>query len=181
VPADFNIADFTKPRSQGHVSALYPTLMLMISTKIEWSFNKIVRLSDSADLAELLFPGNRNRQHAFLVVFLALKWSDHRMVPNLEALAHEHGISRRTMERVRAKMRRIGLIDRVGRFNTNYGGREGWVLSGRFERSLRELADRVSGFKATFDGSRDKDAIVLEFADTRRRMARPDDTDQCRR
>lgn len=149
----------------------------MISTKIEWSFNKIVRLSDSADLAELLFPGNRNQQHAFLAVFLALKWSDHRMVPNLEAVAREHDISRRTMERVRAKMRRIGLIDRVSRFNANHGGREGWVLSGRFERSLREMADRISGFKETFDGSRDKDAMVLEFADTRRRLARREDRD----
>jgi len=150
----------------------------MTSTKIEWSFNKIARLKDSADLAEMLFPGNRNQQHAFLAVWLALKWSDHRMVPNLGEIARQHGITKRTLERVRAKIRRIGLIDRVSRFNASYDGHEGWVLSRRFERSLRELADRLAGLKETIDGSRDKDAVLLDFADARRRAARRDTTDQ---
>lgn len=137
--------------------------MLMTSTKVEMSFNRIARLKDSADLAELLFPGNRNQQHAFLAVWLALKWADHRMVPNLEAVADEQGISRRTAQRVRAKMRRLGLIDRVSRFNASYGGREGWVLSGRFERSLRELADRVSGFKEIHHIDEPIDRVVTDF------------------
>ena len=45
----------------------------MASTKIEFSFNKIARMSDLSDLAELLFPGNRNQQHAFLAVWISLK------------------------------------------------------------------------------------------------------------
>ena len=74
------------------------------------------------------------------------------MVPNLEAVAREHGITRRTLERVRAKMRRMGLIDHVSRFNASYGGREGWVLSGRFERSLRLLAEQTGKLKDSYTG-----------------------------
>jgi hypothetical protein len=143
----------------------------MISTKIELSFNKIARLTDLSDLAELLFPGNRNQQHAFLAVFAELKWADHHMVPNLGEVARQHDISRRTLERVRAKMRRIGLIDHVSRFNAGYGYREGWVLSSRFERSLRELADKMAGLTDTSRGSREKDLMLLEFAAVYRNVA----------
>jgi len=140
----------------------------MTSTKIDWSFNKIAKLADSADLAEMLFPGNRNQQHAFLVLWLALKWADHHMVPNVADVAQKHGVSRRTAERVRAKLRRMGLIDRVSRFNSQYGYREGWVLSTRFERSLRTLADKLAELKDTDRGSREKDELLLDYAKVRR-------------
>lgn len=144
----------------------------MTSTKIELSFNKIARLTDLADLAEMLFPGNRNQQHAFMAVWISLKWADHLIVPNLGQVAREHGISRRTLERVRAKMRRMGLIDHVSRFNASHGYREGWVLSNRFERGLQELAGRVAGLKDANKGSKEKDLLLLEFAEARREAAK---------
>jgi len=140
----------------------------MASTKIDWSFNKIAKLQDLSDLAELLFLNNRNQQHAFLVVWTSIKWSPHRLVPNFLVIAQQHGISRRTMERVRAKMRRMGLIDHVSRFNKAYGCREGWILSGRFERSLRELAERVAVLKDKTRSSRDKDEMLVDFARVRK-------------
>ena len=120
MPADFNIALTTGSRGGGRIPFARPTLN-MTSTKIAWSFNKIAKLADSADLAEMLFPGNRNQQHAFLVLWLSLKWADHRMVPNLASVTRQYGISRRTFERVRAKLRRLGLIDHVSRFNAQHG------------------------------------------------------------
>ncbi len=143
----------------------------MTSTKIELSFNKINRMSDLADLAELLFPGNRNQQHAFLVIWIALKWADNCMVPNLAVPAEKHGVSRRTLERVRAKMRRMGLIDHVSRFSAEWGYREGWALSGRFERALRTLADKVADSKRPRAGTKDKDELVLQLAESRRAAA----------
>ncbi len=125
-------------------------------------------MQDLADLADLLFPNNRNQQHAFIALWLAIKWSPHRMVPNLQAVATQHGISRRTLERVRAKMRRLGLFDHVSRFNKAYGCREGWVLSGRFERSLRELADRVAGLKDQRLSSQGKDELLIGFSRARK-------------
>ena len=95
------------------------------------------------------------------------------MVPNLAIPAEKHGVSRRTLERVRAKMRRMGLIDHVSRFNVEWGYREGWVLSGRFERSLRTLADKIAEVKRTDIGAKDKDEFLLQLAAARREAADP--------
>ncbi|MBA7657539.1 hypothetical protein ES703_65478 [subsurface metagenome] len=165
--ADFNIGHFTGSRGQGHIHTQEPTLK-MTSTRIELSFNKINRVTDLADLSELLFPGNRNQQHAFLVIWISLKWADDCIVPNLAIPAEKHGVSRRTLERVRAKMRRMGLIDHVSRFSAEWGYREGWVLSGRFERALRALADKIAQVKRPVTGAKDKDEFLLQLADTRR-------------
>lgn len=139
----------------------------MTSTRIELSFNRIARLQDAGDLAELLFPGNRNQQHCFLVIWFSLKWADRGMVPNLSAVATEQGITRRSFERVRAKMRRLGLIDHVSRFDKSYGYREGWTLSRRFGRSLRVLAERVEDLGANRNGSHAKDNMLIAFAQAR--------------
>jgi len=167
VPADFNIALTTRSRGGGRIPFARPTLN-MTSTKIAWSFNKIAKLADSADLAEMLFPGNRNQQHAFLVLLISLKWADQRMVPNLASVTRQHGVSRRTFERVRAKLRRLGLIDHVSRFNARHGYREGWVLSTRFEHGLRTLASTIERLKDPAIGAREKDEMLLEFARIRR-------------
>jgi len=125
-------------------------------------------LTDLADLAEMLFPGNRNQQHAFLVIWISLKWADHRIVPNLAEIADQHGVSKRTVERVRAKMRRMGLVDHVSRFNAKRGYKEGWILSTRFEKGLKQLAQAAAQFKNTDIGPKDKDMLVLQLAQARR-------------
>ena len=140
----------------------------MTNTRIELHAGKIARLTDAADLAELLFPSNRNQQHAFLVVWFSLKWRTDNLVPNLADATRRHGISRRTLERVRAKMRRIGLIDRISRFNRRYDGRGGWVLSTRFERSLRQLADKAFIFNDIAHARREEDRLLVDLAVARR-------------
>ena len=137
------------------------------STKIEAGYGRITRIADASDLAELLFPGNRGHQHAFLVIWFALKWADAHIVPNLAESAREHGISRRTFERVRSKMRRLGLIERVSRFSPRLAGSEGWVLSSRFERGLEQLAGKIGDLKHSH-GSNEKEMLLLELADARR-------------
>jgi hypothetical protein len=140
----------------------------MTSTRIEIAFNKIARIGDASDLAELLFPGNRNQQHAFLVIWFSLKWDNPGLVPNLNEPTQQYGISRRTLERVRAKLRRLGLIDHVSRFNARHGYREGWVSSPRFEHALRQLADKVVALRSAGKGSREKDELLLQLAAARR-------------
>ena len=53
-------------------SAISNNQTKMTSSKIDFSFNRIRRLTDLADLAEMLFPNNRNQQHAFLVIWISL-------------------------------------------------------------------------------------------------------------
>ena len=111
----------------------------MVSTKIELSHNKIARSEDLDELAALLFPGNRNHQRIFVAIFVELKWADGQFLSALEPIADKHGLSRRVLETVRAKMRRMGLIDHVSRFNQRHGYREGWVFSNKFARALDQL------------------------------------------
>ena len=112
----------------------------MASTKIEMSFNKVGRMNDLDELAAVLLPGNRRHQRIFAAIYVELKWAPNQFLPVLQPIADQHRFSRRMLEIVRAKMRRMGLIDHVSRFNKTHGYREGWVFSNRFGRTLQRLA-----------------------------------------
>ena len=131
------------------------------NTKIEINHNKITRIDGLDGFARIICPGNKNQQAAFLAVFVELKWAPDQFLPTLDPVADKHGISPRTLETVRAKMRRLGLIDHVSRFNKTTGYREGWILSRRFERSLERLSEQLGSFKRSNDGvqeQKDRDA-----------------------
>jgi len=113
------------------------------NTKIDLNYNRIARQQGLDDVARMLFPGNKNHQRVFLAIFVDLKWAENQFLPVLEPLADKEGISHRTLETVRAKMRRLGIIDHVSRFNPKRGYREGWVFSTRFERSLVRLGQVI--------------------------------------
>ena len=85
----------------------------------------------------------------------------HHLVPNLAFLQEEFNISRRTLERARAKLSRLGLIERVSWMNTRYGGQEGWKLSGRMSTALRQLADKVDDWRKDQCKARRKKNEVL--------------------
>ncbi len=116
----------------------------MPSTKVDLNHSRISRMDGLDDLARALFPNNKRHQRAFLAIFVEIKWAPGQFVPVLEPIADRHGISCRTLETVRAKMRRLGLIDHVCRFNNRHGYREGWVFSGRFARSLERITDTLA-------------------------------------
>ena len=116
------------------------------STKIEFRHRKISRLSDITDVAELLFLGNRNQQHAAARILMELKHAKD-LVPNLSCLEQRYRISRRTLQRTRAKLARLGLIEHVSWMNSRYGGQQGWKLSGRMSTALRQLADKIDEWR----------------------------------
>ena len=123
------------------------------STKIEFRYRRVSHLADVTDLLEMLFPGNRNLQHAAARILHELKWAD-RIIPNLAHLEKRYQISRRTLQRSRAKLARLGLIERVSWMNSRYGGQEGWKSSGRMSTSLRQLADRIDTWRRDKNASR---------------------------
>ena len=128
----------------------------MTTTKIDLNCSRIARLEDLDELAAVLFPNNKNHQRAFLAVFIELKWAEGQFLPALEPIANKHGISHRTLETVRAKMRRLGLIDHVSRFNQRRGYREGWVFSGRFSHAQLHLVELMRDFKEKTDGHQEQ-------------------------
>jgi len=89
---------------------------MTVRTKVELGFNRIDRISGLDDLARVLFPDNRNHQRTFLRLFLHLKYAPDRFVLNFDPLWKSGEVSRRVLEIVRAKCRKLGLIDHVSKF-----------------------------------------------------------------
>lgn len=122
-----------------------------MNTKVELGYNRIARITDLAALAIILFPGNRSHQRVFLAIVIELKYADGQFLSSLDCVCDKYGMSRRVFELARAKMRRVGLVDHVSRFNQRHGYREGWVFSKRFQRSLVQLSELWQGFCAVGD------------------------------
>ena len=116
------------------------------------------------EFAAVLFPGNRNHQRTFLAIFVEIKWAEGQFLPVLEPIADKHGLSRRTLETVRAKMRRLGLIDHVSRFGQKHGYREGWVFSNKFVHALEKLASLAVKFRECRNAMQErKDRDLLSY------------------
>ncbi len=116
------------------------------SSKIDFAARCIREIDDITDLVQVFFPRNRNQQHAAGRILLALKAAT-QPVRSLNDLEDRYGISRRTLQRTRAKLSRLGLIERISWMNSRYGGREGWKLSSRMSTALRGLADKIDSWR----------------------------------
>ena len=132
-------------------------------TKIEFRHRRISQLNDITDLVAMLFPSNRNQQHAAARILMALKKAN-RIVPSLGCLEHEHSLSRRTVERTRAKLARLGLIEHVGWMNKRHGSEQGWKLSSRMGGALRKLAHDIDAWQKDHRSERrEKDEQLMAF------------------
>jgi len=133
------------------------------STKINFAHGHIRHLDDITDLLAILFPGNRNQQHAAGRILLTLKQAGD-IVNSLSFLEQKYNISRRTLQRTRAKLARLGLIEHVSWMNSRYGGRHGWKLSGRMSTALRKLADIIDQWRGdTRVGKCHKEAALIDL------------------
>ena len=128
----------------------------MPGTKIEFICNKIPRIKDLDELAALLFPGSRDQQKVFLAIFIELKYSKDQFLPSLRPLCDKYGFTPRSLETVRSKARRLGIIDHISRLNKAHGYREGWVFSSRFTHSLSRLADLTREFRERKDALQER-------------------------
>ena len=129
-------------------------------TKIELNHNKIARIQGLDELAGILFPGNKSHQRIFLAIFIELKYAPQQFLPILSPLCEKYGFTPRMLETVRSKMRRMGIIDHVSRFNKAFGYREGWVFSNRFLNALNSVTMLIQDFRSIKDAlqeQKDKD------------------------
>jgi hypothetical protein len=85
-------------------------------------------------------------------------------------LEQKHNISRRTLQRTRAKLARLGLIEHISPFNTRYGGASGWRLSTRFAGGLRRLAQFADKWQRDRSrSSAEKEQALITLLDHHRR------------
>lgn len=132
-------------------------------TKIDFRCRRISQIEDITDLVEMLFPANQNQQHAAARILLTLKTAK-QPLRSLSGLEGRHGISRRTLQRTRAKLARLGLIERVTWMNSRHGGQQGWKLSSRMSGALRLLADNIDAWRSDRRPERrDKDERLVEL------------------
>lgn len=115
-------------------------------TKIHFNHRRMRQVEDITDLLEILFPGNRNQQHAAGRILLALKQAGD-IVDSLSVLEQQYNISRRTLQRTRAKLARLGLIEHVTWMNSRHSGKQGWKLSSRMGTALHNLADKIDQWR----------------------------------
>lgn len=133
------------------------------STKIEFRHRRIREIEDITDLVGITFPGNTNQQHAAARVLLALKATE-TPVASLRFLEQQHNISRRTLERTRAKLAHVGLIEHIGPLSKRANGQPGWKLSGRMSAALRLLANRIEAWQdEKRPGRQEKDETLVEL------------------
>jgi len=112
-----------------------------ISAKIEVNKDKIYRISDPIQLAEVFFPSkNANqRRAAFLAIFFEIKNASHQRLVTTDHIGKEYGISQSAITKARTKMTRIGLIRK----------REGhWIFSTTFFTTLYNLIEKVKMYQA---------------------------------
>ncbi|MFC1765372.1 hypothetical protein ACFL6U_25290 [Planctomycetota bacterium] len=138
------------------------------STKIDFRHRKITDLWDFTELMGVLFPVNRNQQYAACCIFFELKWADD-LLSDMRFIEARYSITRRILQRTRAKLSRLGLIEHISYLNNRHGGKHGWKLSYRFEAALRLLADRCFCFRDKRTSQKDKDRSLLSFVDARRK------------
>ena len=122
------------------------------------------RISGLDDLARIFFPDNRNHRRAFAAIWLAIKYAERQFLPDMAPIETQYDLSRRTVENVRAKMKKLGLIRRVSHFSPENGYRAGWVFSDRFSRALGLLGKELkqaTNPSATLSGARkDRDSLL---------------------
>jgi uncharacterized coiled-coil protein SlyX len=116
------------------------------STKMTFHHRRIRQVEDVTDLVGMLFPGNRNQQHAAARILLHLRQTaaPERTLADLE---RQYVISRRTLQRTRAKLAHFGLIEHASGLCSRHGGQEGWTLSSRMSTALRHLADKLDRWR----------------------------------
>jgi hypothetical protein len=87
----------------------------------------------------------------------------------------KYSISRRILQRTRAKLSKLGLIEHVSYLNSRYGGQYGWKLSSRFETALKQLAAKCVSFRDVKTSSKEKDLMLVEFVDAKRDIGKRKD------
>lgn len=132
-------------------------------TKIEISPAIVRRISGLDDLARVFFPDNRNHRRAFVALWLGIKYAEGQFLPSSVNLTARYGISARTLEIARAKMKKLGLIQRVSHFSPAFGCRSGWIFSSRFRHSLSSFCETLTAatdqLERSIDRKKDEDSL----------------------
>ena len=130
-----------------------------ISTKIEVNKDKIYRISDPIQLAEIFFPSKNahQRRAAFLAILFEIKNSPNQRLNTTDSIAKKYALSQSALTKARTKMTRIGLIRK----------REGyWIFSTTFFKTLEGLCEKIKAYQTPAQNRDqiDRERLFVEIA-----------------
>ena len=130
-----------------------------ISAKIEINKDKIYRISDPIQLAEIFFPSKNahQRRAAFLAILFEIKNSPNQRLNTTDSIAKKYSLSQSALTKVRTKMTRIGLIRK----------REGyWIFSTVFLKTIESLCEKIKAYQAPAQNRDqiDRERLFVEIA-----------------
>jgi len=130
-----------------------------ISAKIEINKDRIYRISDPIQLAEIFFPSKnaRQRRAAFLAILLEIKNSPNQRLNTTDHIAKKYSLSQSALTKARTKMTRIGLIRK----------REGyWIFSTVFLKTIESLCEKIKAYQAPAQNRDqiDRERLFVEIA-----------------
>ena len=130
-----------------------------ISAKIEINKDKIYRISDPVQLAEIFFPSKNahQRRAAFLAILFEIKNSPNQRLDTTDHIAKKYALSQSALTKARTKMTRIGLIRKRGGY---------WIFSTVFARTLENLVKKIEAHQAPAQtkDERDREKFFVEMA-----------------
>jgi hypothetical protein len=130
-----------------------------ISAKIEVNKDKIYRISDPVQLAEIFFPSKnaKQRRAAFLAILFEIKNSCNQRLGTTDHIAKKYSLSHSALTKARSKMTRIGLIRK----------REGyWIFSTAFLKAIECLGHKLKSNQAPAQNldQMDRERLFVEIA-----------------
>ena len=130
-----------------------------ISAKIEINKDKIYRISDPIQLAEIFFPSKNahQRRAVFLALLFEIKNSPNQRLDTTDNIAKKYRLSQSALTKTRTKMTRIGLIRK----------REGhWIFSTTFFKTLEGLCEKIKAYQTPAQNRDqiDRERLFVEIA-----------------
>ena len=130
-----------------------------ISTKFEANKDKIYRISDPIQLAEIFFPSKNAHQKraAFLAIFFEIKNARNQRLETTDYIAKGYELSQSAVTKARTKMSRIGLIRK----------REGyWIFSTVFFKTLENLSNKIEAYQVPAQNTEEyeRERLFVEIA-----------------
>lgn len=86
-----------------------------------------------------------------MALWIEIKYAEGQFLPSRFDLVGKYGLTRRTLEVVRAKLKKLGVLKRVSHFNPTYRNQSGWTFSDRFGNSLTALAQTIRSYREPAD------------------------------
>ena len=130
-----------------------------ISTKIEVNKDKVYRVSDPIQFAEIFFPAKNAHQKraAFLAIFFEIKNAKDQKLDTTDHIAKKYGLGQSSITKARTKMTRMGLIRK----------RDGyWIYSSVFGKVLKNLIIKIETYQmpAQTDQEKKRERFYVEMA-----------------